>query len=392
MKKLQKIGYSLRDIAIIQSQISNTLHRGDVDPFINICNRKSLPIFVAPMASVTNTDNYKIWIDNNVTPVVPRSIMNSYSIYDRLNIAKETFVSFSLNEAIDIFENNLVLDCSIESPIYICIDIAHGTLSSLFDICHRMKSKYGDSIIIMTGNISNSDAYREYCRCGIDYVRVGIGGGSRCTSSANVGVHTPMATLLDDIYAIKESLIAYNKLAEKTNQPIMKLTKIVADGGIGWFDDINKALALGADAVMIGKCFAECEEACGKIKWAISEQDYIAGNWFTTNERDRWIKLIEDDECKIDKDEINPYKLKPFRDYYGMSTKRAQGETKSNGVRTSEGIDKPVAVKYPVAKWLNNAESYLRSAMTYTNSRNIKEFNNSQCIILGGNSYGTFAK
>lgn len=392
MKKLQKIGYSLRDIAIVQSQISYTLHRGDVDPFIDVCNRKTLPIFVAPMASVTDANNYKIWIDNKVTPVIPRSIMNKYSIHDRLKFAKETFVSFSLNEAIEIFENNLVLDCSAESPIYICIDIAHGTLSSLYDICHKMKLKYGDSIIIMTGNIANPEAYREYCRCGIDYVRCGIGGGSRCTTSANVSVHMPMATLLDDIQAIKETFVAYNKLAEKNNQPLMKITKVIADGGIGWFDDINKALAMGADAVMIGKCFAECEEACGEIKWSTSEQDYINGNWFTTEEKDRWIKLIDNCEFERKQDEIDPLKLKPFRDYYGMSTKRAQGETKSNGVRTSEGINKPVAVKYPVAKWLNNVEAYLRSAMTYTNSKNIKEFNNSHCVILGGNSYGSFAK
>lgn len=392
MKKLQKIGYSLRDIAIVQSQISYTLHRGDVDPFIDVCNRKTLPIFVAPMASVTDADNYKIWIDNKVTPVIPRSIMNKYSIHDRLKFAKETFVSFSLNEAIEIFENNLVLDCSAESPIYICIDIAHGTLSSLYDICHKMKLKYGDSIIIMTGNIANPEAYREYCRCGIDYVRCGIGGGSRCTTSANVSVHMPMATLLDDIQAIKESFVAYNKLAEKNNQPPMKITKVIADGGIGWFDDINKALAMGADAVMIGKCFAECEEACGEIKWSLNEDDYAIGNWFTTEEKNRWIKLIDNCEFERKQDEIDPLKLKPFRDYYGMSTKRAQGETKSNGVRTSEGINKPVAVKYPVAKWLNNVEAYLRSAMTYTNSKNIKEFNNSHCVILGGNSYGSFAK
>ena len=391
MKKLQKIGYSLRDIAIVQSQISYTLHRGDVDPFIDVCNRKTLPIFVAPMASVTDADNYKIWIDNKVTPVIPRSIMNKYSINDRLKFAKETFVSFSLNEAIEIFENDLILECSVESPIYICIDIAHGTLSSLYDICHKMKLKYGDSIIIMTGNIANPAAYREYCRCGIDYVRCGIGGGSRCTTSANVSVHMPMATLLDDIQTIKESFIAYNKLAEKNNQPLMKITKVIADGGIGWFDDINKALAMGADAVMIGKCFAECEEACGEIKWAFSMDDYIAGNWFMTDEVKRWINLINDGEFTLE-DDNNPHKLKPFRDYYGMSTKRAQGETKSNGVRTSEGINKPVAVKYPVAKWLNNVEAYLRSAMTYTNSKNIKEFNNANCVILGGNSYGSFAK
>ena len=392
MKKLQKVGYSLRDVAIVQSKISYKNHRGDVDPFVNICNRKSLPIFVSPMASVTDDTNYNIWIDNKVTPVVPRSVMFKLSVEERLKLAKTTFVSFSLNESVDIFKNDKYsFIATLDEPYYICIDIAHGTLSELYDICHHIKSTYGDKIVIMTGNIANPEAYREFCRIGIDYVRVGIGGGSRCTSSANVGVHTPMATLLDEINEIRESLINYNKLAEKQNQQLMKITKVVADGGIGWFDDINKALALGADAVMIGKSFAECEEACGEIKWAFSMDDYIAGNWFMTDEVKRWINLINDGEFTLE-DDNNPHKLKPFRDYYGMSTKRAQNETKSNGVRTSEGIDRPVEVKYPVAKWLNNVESYLRSAMTYTNSQTIEEFNKAECIILAGNSYGTFAK
>ena len=391
MKKLCNIGYSLRDVAIVQAPIANTLRRGDVDPFIEICNRKSLPIFVAPMASVTDEKNYKIWIDNVVTPVVPRSIMYNCTFNDRLKIAHETFVSFSLNEAVQLYNMDNV-NCSINNPIYICIDIAHGTLSSLLDICENIKKKYGDAIIIMTGNIANAEAYREYCMRGIDYVRCGIGGGSRCTSSANVGVHTPMATLLDDIQSVKDSIITYNKLAEKNNEAQIKLTKVIADGGIGWFDDINKALAMGADAVMIGKLFAECTEACGEIKWSYSEEDCKNDNWLTTAERDRWIESLEDGTVYMESDELSPYKMKPFRDYYGMSTKRAQLETKSNGIRTSEGIDRPVEVKYSVKKWLDNVESYLRSAMTYTNSKNISEFNDAKCIILGGNSYGSFMK
>ena len=76
---------------------------------------------------------------------------------------------------------------------------------------------------------------------------------------------------------------------------------------------------------------------------------------------------------------------KPYREYYGMSTKRAQKECGNVCSKTSEGVDIPVPVEYPIAKWTDNMESYLRSAMTYTNSRNIKEFQeNAEVIILGG--------
>ena len=102
--KLNKIGYSLKDVAIVQAPISNELHRGDVDPYINVCNRDVLPIFVAPMATVTDENNYQTWIDNKLTPVVPRSVMQRLNIDERLKLAYNTFVSFSLQETLKVTE------------------------------------------------------------------------------------------------------------------------------------------------------------------------------------------------------------------------------------------------------------------------------------------------
>lgn len=397
MKKLSKIGYSLRDIAIVQAPISYQLSRKNVNPYVNICNRSVLPIFVSPMSAVTDENNYKTWIDNKVTPVVPRTVMQRLTIKERLTIAHETFVSFSLQEIYKIY-NNINKDKvktyfeNIKKPIYICIDIAHGTLSSLYDICAKIKIVFGDNVIIMTGNIATPKAYIKYCQCGIDYVRLSVGTGSRCTSSANVSIHYPMATLIDDIINEREKIISYNNLCKDVDKKI-KLTKIVADGGIGWYDDINTALALGADAVMIGRGFAECEEACGEWHWAWNENAANNNNWLSTEEKDNWIKLIDSGEMEPDPGPFgNPYKLKPYRNYYGMSTRIAQAETSNVCNKTSEGIAKHVEIKYPVKKWLNNVESYLRSAMTYTNSATIKDFNNAECIILGGSTYQTYAK
>ena len=84
-----------------------------------------------------------------------------------------------------------------------------------------------------------------------------------------------------------------------------------------------------------------------------------------------------------------------FRDYYGMSSKRAQLQISDDKtkLKTSEGIDKPVEVKYPVAKWVDNMQSYLRSCMTYTNSHTIKELReNAQVIILGGSGDAAYRK
>ena len=222
---------------------------------------------------------------------------------------------------------------------YICIDIAHGTLSTLYEICKRIKSSYGQKVIIMTGNVANlGDAYKFYADAGIDYMRAGIGGGSRSTTSANLGIHVGLATLLDHLNKARKSY----KRSHNGYVP----TKIIADGGISNFDDINKSLALGADGVMCGYLIAKSEEACGEI--------YIKDG-------------------------------KKVRDYYGISTKQAQKMTGGDGKKTSEGISRPIQVEYPIAKWVDNMQSYLRSAMTYTNSRNIFEMQeNSQVVILGG--------
>ena len=388
MGKLKSIGYELRDVAVVQAPVSFINHRGEVDPFVEICNRRVYPIFVAPMASVTDENNYKVWIENGVTPVVPRSVQLRLSFEDRMTIARETFVSISLSEA----KENLLgylehYNDQVDpvDPLFICIDIAHGTLSDLYNICKEIKRKF-PYVIIMAGNVANPSAYSFYADAGIDYMRASVGSGSRCTSSANVSVHYPLASLLD---ALNEERKAY---AHSHNG--YAPTKIIADGGIGWFDDIQKSLALGADAVMCGKIFAECEEACEPIYYAKSIEKALSGVRYTEKMLDQ---LEEGDEGEILESEghhnCHILNLSRFRDYYGMSTKRAQKETGGTGNRTSEGIDRPVEVKYPVAKWIDNMQSYLRSCMTYTNSRTIQELReNAQVIILGGSGDVAYRK
>lgn len=354
MGKINKISYELRDIAVLQSPISYQEHRGDVNPYTVTCGRKTLPIFVAPMAAVTDEKNYKIWIENKITPVIPRSVQNNLSIEERLKISQETFVSFSLSETKDMYVNGIIAQHVDKlKPLHICIDIAHGTLKSLYDICREIKHAFRESVVLMTGNIANPKAYEEYCRCGIDFCRFSVGSGSRCTSSCNVAVHIGLATLLDDVQEVKANM--YRPRLDEN--PIFTETKIIADGGIGWFDDIQKALVLGADYVMIGKMFAECEEACGP-----TSEMFVNG------------------------------KCVPCRDYYGMSTKRAQKITGGDGNKTSEGISRPVEIKYPVKKLLDNVESYLRSCMTYTNSNTLSDLKKAEVVILGGSGDSSYRK
>jgi len=193
MGKLKTVGYELRDVAVMQAPVSFCNHRSDVNPFINVCNREVYPIFVSPMASVTDQNNYKVWIENKLTPVVPRSVQksennpNGLTFEERMKLAKETFVSVSLKEAqndlMDYLESVSYKDSgdkrylTNETRYYICIDIAHGTLSELYDICKKIKHIYDFYVVLMTGNVANPSAYSFYADAGIDWMRATIGSG-----------------------------------------------------------------------------------------------------------------------------------------------------------------------------------------------------------------------
>ena len=179
--KLRKTGYELSDINIVQAPVSYIEHRSECDTMIEMCGRKVHPVIVAPMAAVTDENNYKVWLDNNFICVVPRTV----DFEKRLEICKETFCSFSLDESESLYKNtDIFLGLVIYDKIYVCIDIAQGTMDRLYSICRELKEKFGeDKIEIMTGNVATPDAYDYYADAGIDYMRLSIGTGSRCVCS-----------------------------------------------------------------------------------------------------------------------------------------------------------------------------------------------------------------
>lgn len=374
--KIKKEGYSLRDVAVIQAPVGYINHRSEVNPFIEVCNREVYPIFVAPMSAVTNQGNFRTWIENKVTPVIPRSVAKSehnpegLTFEERLELSKETFVSVSLAEANEI--EWLGGTGGFQEQHYICIDIANGTLNSLYETCADLKNKHGKNIVIMTGNVANPKAYELYNTIGIDYMRVSVGSGSCCTTACAVGVYYPMATLLDDIYCEKQRL---------ANQGDKIRTKVIADGGISDFDDIQKALALGADAVMCGEVFAKSEEACGEIMYSESEENAANGIWLNGTEYLN-TRIVFEGNPFI---KYVPAEYHRYRRYYGMSTPFAQKLCGGTGQKTTEGITRYVEVEYPVKEWIDRMDSYLRSNMTYINCQTIKDINErAEVIVLGG--------
>ena len=382
--KLTKVGYELEDVNIIQAPISFIEHRSECDPMIEMCGRKVYPVIVAPMGAVTDENNYRTWLENGFICVVPRTV----DYEKRIEISKETFASFSLSEAEELWEKKTLEDGAVH---YICIDIAHGTMQALYQICHRLTESLHDNVVVMTGNVAVPEAYDYYSNNRIDFMRVCIGTGSRCITTSNVGIHYPTATLIDELRMEKERKEEWDGEAN---------TEIIVDGGIHNFDDIQKCLCLGAFAVMSGSIFAKAREACESIVFlhpdnlnmadAISVEDYYEKLEELKEKSD---KFCGDSKFNIYWDSYRRLSLrKPYRLYYGMSTKKAQKLTGGSGKVTSEGFSKPIPVEYPIAKWAEDMADYMRSCMSYTGCRTIQELRDNTKLIINGSGKNSYWK
>lgn len=340
--------FTLDDIVLIPAIFSKVKHRAQCCPYVGEHEllpgtEAKLPLFTAPMSCVINEHNYQEFKNNGVNTIIPRNV----HINTRLKLAKDTFVALGLEEF-----NTLIKEDSLPYKMYILVDVANGHMQQLLDLSKYAKEKFGDNLVLMVGNIAHPDAYIMYSMVGVDYVRCGVGTSPVCTTSANSGVHYPMGSLLEKI---KESKLYHG------NKDI-KFAKIVADGGFGNFDQINKALALGADFVMLGKVFSKTVEACGKIHTNINPINY---DILKDGPFDEWIRTQNISRIKF---------LECYREYYGMSTKRAQVEFGKEGNKTAEGIAIKVPIEYTITSWIDNFKHYLQSAMSYTDCVTLNEF------------------
>lgn len=180
-----------------------------------------------------------------------------------------------------------------------------------------------------------------------------------CITSSNTAIHYPIASLIDECVKAKKEWEIANK--QKSN------LQIIADGGIRNYNDVIKALALGADYVMIGGLFASCEEA--------SNEFYSI---------DRFDEYYEVDDYPTDCD--------VYHKFYGMASKEGMKDLHLQK-HTAEGICKYVKITQTIEGWANNMEDYLRSAMSYTGTTDVKYFkHNATAILISSNTYHSINK
>ena len=129
------------------------------------------------------------------------------------------------------------------------VDTAHGHAEQVLQIVATIRQEYPEAEII-AGNIATAEAARDMIRAGASALKVGVGPGSICTTRVIAGIGVPQITAIYDV----------SQVASRFKIPV------IADGGIKYSGDITKALAAGADCVMIGSLFAGTEESPGEME------------------------------------------------------------------------------------------------------------------------------
>jgi IMP dehydrogenase len=209
----------------------------------------------------------------------------------------------------------------------IVIDTAHGHSEKVLKTLNKIKN-ITKNIPVCVGNIATGEAAKKLYNSGADIIKVGIGPGSICTTRMVAGIGVPQISAIMDV---KKSLKS-------------KKIKIISDGGIKFSGDIVKALAAGADAIMMGSIFAGTDESPGK-NFKINGKTY---------KQYRGMGSIG----AMSAGSANRYFQKKFKD-------------KSKFV--PEGVEGRVEYKGKVSKIIYQLQGGLRSSMGYIGAKNLKE-------------------
>lgn len=251
-------------------------------------------------------------------------IPRTVSFERRIELCEHYFCAFSLKEVRTLWADP---PFDVDKEHYILIDIANGMMEEEINAGKLIKDTFNCKL--MGGNIGNPSTYLLYDQAGFDFLRVGIGDGAGCLTSYQLGVSYPYASLISEISELKYRYHSH--------------CKIIADGGMNSYSDIIKCLALGADYVM-----------CGKLLAQAALEGEIVGTHFV---------------------------------YRGMSTKSAQKDMGATKLKTAEGKTLELTKEYTLEGWVENFDSYLRSAMSYCDSRDLKEFREKAiCQVISPNS------
>ena len=282
----------------------------------------SLPIIASPMDTVTETKMACAISKEGGVGIIHR--YNSIDEQAKM-VANTRMAGHQVGAAIGV--GTTFLDrakaLSEAGVNFLCIDVAHGHHTKVRYALQVLKNTFGDEIHLMAGNVATLEAFNDLADWGADSIRVGIGGGSICSTRIQTGHGMPtLQSVMDCAQSDRDAAL-------------------IADGGIRTSGDIVKALAAGADFVMLGSLLAGTDETPGQV---IN----------TKNGRE-----------KI---------------YRGMASKEAQRSWR-NRVSSIEGVSHTVPLKGPVADVLGELRTGITSGVSYSGATCIKSLQSRATFI-----------
>lgn len=306
----------------------------------------NLPLISAPMDTVTEAELAIALGKLGGIGIIHRNLTIEDQVKEVKKVLKTKTICGAAVGAGKGFEERVSALFKAKIPV-IVVDSAHGYSKQVIDATKYIKEKY-PKIEVIAGNISTGEGAKALIEAGADALRVGMGPGAICTTRVISGMGVPQVTALIDIV----------KIAKQSNIPV------VADGGIKYSGDMVKALALGADACMMGGFFASCLEAPGE-KVELSHEQVPH----------RFQSIFEKDK--------KSYLFKSYRGMGSVGAMKSGAEIKSEGefhgksykerVMVAEGVEGLVPVKGTVKELVEQAIGGIKSGMYYIGAKNLEE-------------------
>ncbi len=317
------------DDILLVPQYSDVKSRSEINIGNNLDDNLhlSLPIIASPMDTVCESSMANQMSNNGGLGIIHRynTIGEQVEHVRKSKENNDNIIGAAVGVSDDCEERALALYDAGANVI--CIDIAHGHHILMKRALLVLKDMFGDSMHIMAGNVATKEAVCDLAKWGADSIRVGIGGGSICSTRIQTGHGVPnLAAIMDCSSA-------------KLDRPV----PLIADGGIKNPGDIVKALALGADFVMIGSLLAGTVETPGEI-------------------------IYSKDNSR-------------FKAYRGMASKDAQMNWRGR-VSSLEGVSTFVPLRGSAADILQDMERSIRSGFSYSGAHNIKEFREKANFVM----------
>jgi IMP dehydrogenase len=306
------------DDVLLLPQYSDITSRTEIDVSVDLGNalKLDLPIFSSPMDTVTEWSMSVAMSEKGGAGVIHR--YNTPEEQAAMVAKAVSMGATNVGAAVGVSGDYLdrAEECAKEGAKFICVDVAHGHHSLMKDALKHIRYELGSWFPIIAGNVATLEGINDLADWGASAVRCNIGGGSICSTRIQTGHgHPGLQTIFD---------------CAKTDRDVA----IIADGGIRNSGDIVKALAAGADAVMLGSLLAGCKETPGEVY---------------TNAEGR-----------------------KYKTYRGMASKEAQVEWRGK-YSSFEGVSSTVPYKGKVKNILEDLERGIRSGFSYSGARSLTE-------------------